>query len=304
MSQYYLGFDLGGTKLAWALVSSKGRLVLYESVPVFLSQDKNPHKTKKTIIDLMTDVAKDVGKRSIKSIGLASAGPMDMEKGLLIDPSNFKNWGTFPIVSNLKKSLAKKRLNTPIYFQNDAMAAALGEGWVGAAKGLTNYIVITLGTGIGTGVIFNGAPALSRGMGGEWGLSIIEGTQTVESIASGPAIVEQAYKMGFPGSSIEDIVLLILRGRDEYRKLFSNAAKALAVLSYNLSLGFHPQKIFFTGGLMGASEYFWEELNEYYSKLIRPRHLVFQAPLLKAKLGNKAGAIGAARLPLLLGKRF
>lgn len=304
MSAWVLGFDLGGTKLSWVAASARGKVLHYESVPLFISQNPSPEKAKKTVIDLMTRVISESLDKNLLGVGIASAGPLNVSTGMLIDPSNFPKWGSFPLIKTLRTKLKSKKINLPIHFQNDAMAAALGEGWVGAAKGSENYIVITLGTGIGTGIILNGKPAIYNGMGAEWGNQIVDqkdlvfGSEfydhTVEGIASGTAIVARAFKLGFSGSSVEDLILEIVKGNNRYRTLFADAAKALAVLCYNLSLGFCPEKILFSGGLINAKEYFWDELETRYNQLMNPHHKPFKAPLGIAKLGVQAGAIGAA----------
>ncbi len=306
MSSWVLGFDLGGTKLSWVVVSTRGKVLHYESVPLFISQNPSPEKAKKTVIDLMTKVVLENFDKNLLGVGVASAGPLNTNSGMLIDPSNFPRWGKFPLIKKLQSRLSKKKIKLPIYFQNDAMAAALGEGWVGAAKGSENFIVVTLGTGIGTGIILNGQPAMCNGMGGEWGNQIVDQKdlhfdrniydQTVEGIASGTALVGRAFKLGFRGSSVEELVLEVRGGNKRYRGLFSDAAKALAVLCYNLSLGFCPEKILFSGGLINVHEFFWDELVRKYGQLMRPRHKTFMAPLGIANLGVQAGAIGAARM--------
>ncbi|OQW50404.1 MAG: hypothetical protein A4S09_01020 [Proteobacteria bacterium SG_bin7] len=308
MSAWVLGFDLGGTKLSWVVANQRGKVLHYESVPLFISKNPSPEKAKKTVIDLMAKVISEGFDKNLLGVGIASAGPLNTNSGMLIDPSNFPRWGKFPLIKTLRERLKSKKINLPVHFQNDAMAAALGEGWVGAAKGLDNFIVVTLGTGIGTGIILNGKPAMCNGMGGEWGNQIVDQKglhfdgniydHTVEGIASGMAIVSRAFKLGFSGSSVEDLVLEIVRGNNRYRSLFSDAAKGLAVLCYNLSLGFCPEKILFSGGLINVSEYFWDELVERYGQLMRPRHKSFMAPLEIAKLGVQAGAIGAAGMAI------
>ncbi len=309
MSAWALGFDLGGTKLSWVGATTKGKVLHYQSVPLFLSQNHSPEKAKKTVLEVITKVIEESFDKDLIGVGIASSGPLNVDTGFLVEPSNFPRWGKFPFIKNLKENLKKKKIKLPLYFQNDAMAAALGEGWVGGAKGLQTYVVVTLGTGIGTGVVFNGEPAHSRGMGAEWGLQIVNQKdlafigdpydQTVEGIASGTAIVARAFRMGFSGSSVEDLIVEIVRGKNLYRELFSDAAKALAVLCYNLSIGFHPQKILFSGGLVAAQEYYWSELNTRYKALMTPKQKVFQAPLAIAKLGVQSGAVGAARLAVL-----
>jgi len=250
----------------------------------------------------------------IVGIGLASAGPMNVESGELIEPSNFKGWKIFPIIKLLKKELLKNKIRHSIAFQNDAMAASLGEGWLGGAKGLENFAVVTVGTGIGTGVIFKGKPLQYRGMGGEWGRQIVDISnikdntdqyfQCFEGLASGTALVKLAREMGFQGKSAVDLVHEIKNGQNQYQKLFTGAARALAVLCFNLSLGFNLEKILFSGGMIQIKDLFWNVLLLEYERLISIRHSAFRAKIEIAELDVKAGAVGAARLGYLLGPRL
>lgn len=311
--EFLIGLDLGGTKLAWTLISTQGREEFFKSEPLNISHIDDPKKSQRQVISLMAKAVREcveyVQKNKmgrVVGLGLASAGPMNIEKGELIAPSNFKGWQKVAIVKLLKKELLKSKIKLAIAFQNDAMAASLGEGWLGAAKGLKSFAVVTVGTGIGTGVIFKGEPLQYKGMGGEWGLQIVDVSnikinsdpfhQCVEGIASGTALLRRAQEMGFQGKSTFDLVQEIKSGQAQYQKLFIDAARALAVLCFNLSLGFNLEKILFSGGIIQVKEFFWDVLLEEYERLISRRHQAFRAKIKIAKLDIKAGAIGAAYL--------
>ena len=307
-----IGLDLGGTKLASALVDAKGKVLKYRKEPArFIHGGSDAAKSISNVVAQLADTVGgflDDAPGKIKGVGLASAGPLDVERGELIHPTNFPGFGRVKIVSLLEKELQKRKIRTKVYFQNDAMAAALGEGWVGGAKGLETFCVVTVGTGIGSGMIYRGRPAQFHGMGGEWGLGMVDFREaknsdephfgTVEGYASGTGILRRARDLGFAGASVEDLVAAIRAGDEKYRILFQDAALALASLCYNLSLGFHPEKILFFGGMVAVKDLFFDDVLKFYKKFVSVRE-GFATKIAVAKLGDKAGVIGAARLPWL-----
>lgn len=317
-TSYSIGLDLGGTKLATALVDSHGKIIEYNKFPLELNKTKSPQEAKMKVIGFMQSACEDYKRRypvetsskNFVGIGLASAGPLNVAHGELIDPSNFPGWKRFKIVNELKKALNKSKWTPKIYFQNDAIAAAYAEKWVGAAKQNNSFVVVTVGTGIGTGVIFNNIPCQTDGMGSEWGhlLVDVKGMQqhntpitdhTVEGIASGTALLKRAKAIGFKGNSVEELVAENANS-DKYSFLYDDMAWALASLCYSLSMGFHLDKILFSGGLIKIKNLYWDKTKKIYADMICARNPAFIAPLAIAKAGNKAGVIGAASLPYLL----
>lgn len=322
--KYTIGLDLGGTKLNAALVNQKGKLIQQEK---FLLHDdfyvKSPKKSIQNIVDRLVEASLEVksgiSKRDIIGVGLASAGPSDVRTGKLVRPANYPNWGIVPIRRLLENALKKARFAKPVSFQNDAMAAAIGEGWVGRAKGLQNYLVITVGTGIGTGLIYRGQPTQFQGAGGEWGHMVValehlrksRGRQTftpkslyestAEGIASGTGILRRARALGFQGETMQELVLAMNKGvvaKHKYEALFDEAATALASLCCNITLGLNVEKIFFSGGMMNVKRFFFTKMKKEYRAITRPMFLRV-APIQEAQLGNNAGVFGAARIPWL-----
>lgn len=317
-TSYTIGLDLGGTKLASALLNQNGEIIDFIKVPVEMTKDGSALKTQKRVISLMADICHDFKKRYpketsdklFKGVGLASAGPLDTEKGLLINPINFPGWKKVSIRDDLAKELAKQKVKTKVAFQNDAIAAALAEGWIGGAREMETYAVVTVGTGIGTGVIFNGKPCHSKGMGSEFGHLVADMNSvmknpkelkkfTVEGIASGTGILRRAKEMGFRGESVEELVHAYRAGKKEYQILFDEMAFALAILCYDLSIGFHLDGIFLSGGLIKIKDLYLENLKSNYSNLITTFNPNFKTKITPAKTGNHAGVIGAGYLPYL-----
>ena len=311
--KYTIGFDLGGTKLAAALVNENGKILSFTKVPVNMKGAGSAAAAQKMIVQLIADVARDFKNRfpsecsstKLQGIGLASAGPMNVEKGILINPANYPGWKTFPLLKKVTEKIKTTGIRAKVHFQNDAIAAALAEGWVGGAKKMTTYAVVTVGTGIGTGVIVNGRPCQSMGAGSEFGHLLIDRPSlknrpqdlthcTVEGIASGTALIRRAKDLGFKGHSVEE---LVLEKPSKYQMLFDDMAWALAMLCFNLSVGFHTDGIFFSGGLIKIEDRFYEQTRQNYKKLIKHFNPLFETQLKIAKTKNQAGVLGAAFLP-------
>jgi glucokinase len=317
--KYTIGLDLGGTKIAGALVNSRGQILDSLRFPLNLTQYKKSQASQAHVLDLMTQIVLDFKRRhphactqdNFLGIGLASAGPMNVEQGILINPVNFPGWKKVPLVENLKEKLREHQWRCPLYFQNDAVAAAWAENWIGGAQKLKSFAVITVGTGIGTGVILNGKPCQTLGAGSEFGHLILNLDQakkqikelphsTVEGIASGTALIRRARNLGFRGTSVEE--MMASRSKS-FSPLFEDMAWALAGLFYNLSIGFHLQKIFISGGLIKIQKAYLPDARKHYRSLVREFNPLFECPIELARTKNQAGVIGAAYLPWHAEKR-
>ena len=328
ISAFTIGIDLGGTKIAAGLVDAAGKCVLQIIKPTHpsgltpaardaVNREVSPlqhiHFVVKSMADaveeLLARVPKDArGKKpAVAAVGLASAGPMDVVAGRLLNPANFQGWKNVPIRSMLEKALDARGLHRTVAFQNDAIAAALGEGWTGAARGCRTFAMITLGTGVGSGVILNGQPAQSDGMGSEWGHMIINASgvqadpddyesRTAEGMCSGTGILRRARARGHTGASVSKLADAARAGDALAVQVFTEAGEALACFMFNLSLGFHCEKIVIGGGLLPIKDLFLPRALSLYKTLIHRKSPAFLARITTAKLGNGAGVVGAGRL--------
>lgn len=315
---FTIGIDLGGTKLAGALIDKNGDILDYIKIPVEMRKDSSPLKTQKRIIGLMNDLSNDFKNRFpsecsskfFKGIGLASAGPLNVERGELINPVNYPGWKIVPIQKMLQTEITKSKFKTQVFFQNDAIASALAEGWIGGAKKMSTYAVVTVGTGIGTGVIFNSAPCQNRGMGSEFGHLLVDikdldknltkrHFHTVEGIASGTGLQRRANEIGANIKSVEELVILYKNDKKKYQFLFDDMSFALASLCYNLSIGLNLEGIFISGGLIKVKELYFKDMKKTYNQLISDFNTHYKCPIEIAKSLNNAGVIGAGYLPYL-----
>src|SRR6266851_4007617 len=147
----YIGLDVGGT-------SMKAGVVDDDSQPWSnVSLATEPHLGQQHGLDTMCAAirqaadAAELEMTDIAAIGVATPGTMDLKTGYILDPPNLKPWRNVPVRDHIAREFDK-----PTAFQNDANAAALGEFWAGAGKGVPSLVLFTLGTGIGGGIILNG----------------------------------------------------------------------------------------------------------------------------------------------------
>jgi glucokinase len=300
----YLGIDLGGTKIALGLVSAKGKLLsLNKKSTLIAGQHPTGHELVEKLVEAVIEQLELARAMKLKvgGLGLASTGPMNILTGELIEPANLRNIKRFALCAKLQSALKKRKVNLPLSFQNDAMAAAFAEAWMGASQKAQCSVMITVGTGIGSGVLKKNAEsepeALQNfGQGSEWGHSLI-GSQTVEDLAAGPAILARAGRyFGKNFSTWSQLEAEITqRGEltpEESAVLFEPTADAVASLCYNLSIGLSPEVICFAGGVMNSKKYFWKPLQEKYKKLMTP----FPEMVASLKLSQvkEPGVIGAA----------
>ncbi len=148
---FYLGIDVGGTNIKAGVVTSTG-VPVSEVAKVKTEADRGPEVGLDKIEEAARGAVESAGLMlsDLHAIGLATPGPMDIKRGLLLSPANMPKWHDMPV-----RDETAKRLGKPTLLQNDANAAAYGEFWVGGAKDAGSLVFWTLGTGIGCGIIYD-----------------------------------------------------------------------------------------------------------------------------------------------------
>lgn len=148
---YFLGIDVGGTNIKIGLIDDEGKTLAYQSIET--REPDGPDKAMQRVAETCQSLAASVGLfwDRIARVGLGTPGSQDIAKGLLIRPPNHPNWWNFPIVACLEGYLHK-----PVSFANDANAAAFGEFWLGTGRQVDSMAMLTLGTGVGGGIISDG----------------------------------------------------------------------------------------------------------------------------------------------------
>ncbi|OGC41434.1 hypothetical protein A2548_08175 [candidate division WOR-1 bacterium RIFOXYD2_FULL_41_8] len=288
-----VGIDLGGTKIAGVLTSPSGKILMDVNIPTEAKKGKKQviHNIKKAIHMPMQS-----RKVKLKAIGIGAPGPILFEKGIVIDAPNLPGWNKVHL-----KEILEKEFKTDVFVDNDANCAALAEAWFGAGKEAHNFIYMTVSTGIGGGIIidkklYHGA----IGSAGEFGHVIIDpngakcgcgNTGCLEAMASGTALKNL---LGMDALSAE---LAARQGDKKAQAAIAEIAHYLAIGIGNLVNIFNPEMVVIGGGLSNMRELLFnpirQEFKNYALKL--PARSV---KIVKAKLGTKAGMLGAAALCL------
>lgn len=167
---FFVGIDVGGTSIKFGVVDDLGQTLARYSIPTEV--EKGPEAACQRMAPALEHVVQEAGltKDQIARIGLGSAGPMDVRAGMLMLTANLPGWNYFPI-----RDRTAHHCGLPVTFVNDADAAALGEYWVGSARDANSLVLLTLGTGIGCGIVIDGINLIgANSCGGEAGHIIID----------------------------------------------------------------------------------------------------------------------------------
>jgi glucokinase len=258
--------------------------------------------------------AAGLGLERVSAVGVATPGTMDIPGGLILDPPNLKPWQNVPVRQHIEE-----KFGLPTAFQNDANAAAYGEYWRGAGKGVHSMVLFTLGTGIGCGIVIGDLVVEGEhSHGAEVGHIIIEMTNgrqcgcgrygCLEAYASASAVVkraQEALRDGRASSSLAEVLRRQgdLSARDIFDaaaagdrladKIVEDTAYYLAVGATNMMHTIDPDLVVFSGGMIAAGEQFLERMRSHVRRLAFP--VPAERTLLRyAQLGSDAGFIGAA----------
>lgn len=310
---YYIGVDLGGTNIAVGIVNENGEILAKKSTPT-VPGDMN--KTIPLMANLIEEVCKEnnISLDQIKSIGAGIPGTIDSENGVVVYANNL-NMENYEFVKELKKYIDK-----PIYISNDANVAALGEAVSGGAKGCDSAVIVTLGTGVGGGIILNNK--IWEGYmsaGGEIGHTVIEvdGEQCScgrkgcwEAYSSATALIRDTKKAidKNPNSLMAKMVEKEgkVSGKTAFKAARENDKAAQEVVdSYikhlaegvaNMINLLAPKCVLLGGGVSHEGDNLLIPLKKAVEPLIYGGNRVPRAKIDLAKLGNDAGIIGAAML--------
>jgi len=305
--RYAIGVDIGGTNIKVAHVSENGEVLKNIIVPTPNTRKESFEQIK----NMLTEILKNILKNNIIGIGFGIAGLIDRKNGVVIKSPNIPAINGFPV-----KGIFEKEFSLPVIVENDANAYAYGEKWIGTGKNLNNFIVLTLGTGLGGGIIYNGE--LFEGAV-EVGHMVIEpegrlctcgNFGCLESYASGRAIIERAISSlekgtesilrkccngNFYKMTPEVIYNSAFEGDNLSREVFREVGRYLGIGIANLVNIFSPEAVILGGGLISALELFIEEMKKEFSKrVLKP--LSTGVDILKTTLKEDSGSIGAAGL--------
>ncbi|MBA4543036.1 MULTISPECIES: ROK family glucokinase [Thermoactinomyces] len=308
MRKYYIGIDVGGTSMKMGLMSESGE-VLAEAEHLTQKED-GPDGVIARMVEDAKQLADGAGIswNQIGGVGVGLPGFLDIPNGVVKYLTNL-GWRNVPIKEKLEQAW-----QVPVSIDNDANVAALGEAWQGAGKGVDDLVCITLGTGVGGGVIAEGHLLHGmNGFAGEVGHIQVdrEGVRCncgqigcLETVASATALVRMAREAIDQGRetvltaeslSAREIFSACAKGDPVASEIVAKAIDALARTLAVLSLVLNPSRFIIGGGVAKAGDVLLNPLREAYEKEAQD-NVKQGVEIVLAKLGNRAGFIGAAGL--------
>ncbi|ODN31033.1 ROK family protein [Fervidobacterium thailandense] len=309
---YIVGVDLGGTFFKVGLVEAESGRILRK-----VERETLVAEGGERVVSRMAEAILEIAQGyDVQGVGVGSPGSIDHDSGIVRFSPNFPDWNDFPLGPMLGKFTGLK-----VYVENDANAFVLGEKWFGAGKGYEHIVALTLGTGVGGGVISHGVLITGKnGIGAELGHVIIEPNGPLcgcgnygclEALASATAIKRMALEgqKKFPES------LIFKKSSVDAKAVFDSAREgdalalnivervvnALAVGVSNFIHVFNPEIVVIGGGVSRAGDILFKPLREKVEHLVMPSfkgtYQIVQSPLVE-----EAGILGAASVALQFGK--
>jgi len=313
-----IGIDLGGTNIKGGIVDRDGRILHREEMQTGAERGPDP------VIDDLAELVRRLGSAApspfkgegrgegqsgagVVGVGLATPGPLDLRNGRIIHAANLPGWKDVPI----RDALAKKT-GLRVTLENDANAAAFGELSSGAGRGCQHMALLTLGTGVGAGVIVDGR--LLHGHfdnAAELGhmILVVNGSPCpcgqrgcLERYASADAVVRRVRDEGPREPQVEivsaaDVARRAAEGDATCRRVWDEACLYLAVACVNIQHAYNSQRIILGGGLSLAGDFLLEPVRRHLHEQTWRLHDDVPEVLL-AGLGSDAGLVGAGTLAL------
>ncbi len=300
MPEYSIGLDLGGTNLRAAAIDRAGHVLDRRATAA------NPAAGREAMLGAMVEAIAELrdacGAGDLAGIGIGVPGFILLKEGIIRNSNNLDCLEDFPIRTEIER-----RLNTHVILENDANAAALGEKWMGAGRDVDDLVLLTLGTGVGGGIISGGRVLQGYlGMAGEFGHITVypDGNPCgcgnrgcLEKHASATAITAMASMLRLgEGLTARDVYELALGGNEKASRIFVAMGQALGIALATLVNTFNFPLYLLSGGVLAAWDLFAPPMIEE----VRRRSFAFRTTatrIEKATLGNEAGLFGAAYLP-------
>jgi glucokinase len=314
MKSVIIGIDLGGTSIKLGLVNISGQII--QSLEWPTPKNKSYHEVIAVFgqmsEQLLRETVYDWG--DVFGVGIGIPGFLDFSTCTVFEAVNL-GWHQVPLKEELERLW-----DVPVLLENDANTAALGEMWTGAGKGASHIICLTIGTGIGGGVIINGN--IYHGVNGSAGevghitvkehggrscncgkkgcleteasaTSIV--LKTLEQVKEASGLLKEEYAKQGNTITAKSIVELAKLGDPTCKTIIAEAGTVLGKALANMCYLLNPELIVIGGGISYAGEILFEPMSEAFRSFAIPR-LRQNTAIVQAKLGNQAGIVGAASL--------
>ena len=305
-----LGADVGATNTKTVLVDEQGEIFATMNRPTLARKGRDAMIER--LILTLKDTVKKAGAnmKDVAGVGIGFAGPLDPEKGIVFNPPNLPEWFNVPL-----RDILTQKLNVPVSLDNDANLVALGEYWKGAGRGAKSLVCLTLGTGVGGGIVLDGKILHGAGgIAGELGhVTVVRNGRRcgcgnrgcLEVYASSRGLVSRMQELlnrkktvKYDKLTPEDIGKQALSGDKLARKAIRDTGVTLGVAIASLVNILNPDVVVVGGGISKIGDLLLNPIREEVAKRAFPK-AVEGLKIVKAELGDNAGAIGAARSLML-----
>jgi glucokinase len=291
MPNFSIGVDLGGTNLRIAAFDERGTLMekITLGTKTVVGRDQ--------VLNNMCDAIQQTSEKfrpsaNLVGVGIGVPGIMDMPTGMMRESPNLPGWADYPVRAEIER-----RLGTPVILENDANCAALGEKWLGAGRHVRHLAMLTLGTGVGGGIVMDEKIWHGMtGMAGEFGHMTVEpeGPQCgcgnrgcLEQYSSATAVMRMAREAIAAGNapglamvansdvefSAKEIYNLAVQGDEQAKKIFRRAGRALGISLATMINGLNLEMYVIGGGVSSA----WDALSPSIFEELRQRSMVYAA---------------------------
>lgn len=309
-----IGIDLGGTNLKAAILDAEGTVLAKVAMECDVARGPDPViADMRTLCEQLMREA-NIARENVLGVGLGTPGPLDFKKGEIVWAANLPGWKNVPIRDSLRRAVG-----LPVILENDANAAAFGEFWAGAGKDHGDMVLLTLGTGVGSGVILDGklvhghfenagelghwivqpnglpCPCGQRGCLEQYASASAVARRVTEAMAAGAeSSLRELHKQGKPITSRE-AAMAAQAGDALSQRIWDEACKFLAIACVNIQHGFNPALVVMGGGLAEAGEFLMAPVRKHFREQTWKLH-EDQPKILGASLRYDAGVVGAAGL--------
>ena len=303
----YVGIDLGGTTFTIGLVRSNGQLVASGTYETFIERGHEDIINRMAQETIRLWEREGYTRSDILEVGVGSPGPLNLKTGVVVTTPNLK-WVNVPL-----RDMMAERLQLPVTIDNDAVSATFGEFWVGAGTPYNDVIGITLGTGVGGGIILEGR--IHHGahdIAGHVGHMIVQlggrkcgcgNLGCLETYASATGIVATALEALQTGRSSplhsvqrltsKKVYEAALQGDNLALEIFDRTGYYLAAGINSLLNVINPEAVILMGAVANAGDILLNPVRQYLKKMCFPR-IFEETAVLRGTLGDEAGVIGAA----------
>lgn len=291
--KYIVGVDFGGTKIKAGLVNLNGKVL--KSVKRLTESKKGKRFVINNLIKCVEEIISGVNRKDIIGIGIGAPGSLDSRKGVILNPPNLPGWRNVPL-----RRIIQKKLGLKVVLENDTNAMAFGESKFGWGRNVKDLVLLSLGTGVGSGIIIDKAIYHGMGNAAEIGhMTIVENglrcscgnRGCLEEYVSGRAVEREARKAMRKELSPLDVERLARKGNKKAIEVYRTIGEHLGVGLANVVNILNPELIIIGGGVSNAGDLILKPA----VRVMKQRAFSPVCNVVISKLGSDAGIIGAAR---------